>query len=62
MLRPGQMSPPPPWLRHCLQDRNISLLQDMHTAKYTEVEASFENCHTDINFKTKTVVAHAAKC
>jgi len=34
----------------------------MHTAKYPEVEASYKNCHTDIYFKTKTVVAHAAKC
>jgi len=33
MLRPGQMSPLPPWLRHCLQDRIISLLHVMHTAK-----------------------------
>jgi len=31
----------------------------MHTAKYPEVEASCKNCHTDICFKTKTVVAHA---
>jgi len=31
----------------------------MHTAKYPEVEASYKNCHTDICFKTKTVVAHA---
>jgi len=28
----------------------------MHTAKYPEVEASYKNCHTDIYFKTKTVV------
>jgi len=34
----------------------------MYTAKYPEVEASYKNCHTDICFKTKTVVAHAAKC
>jgi len=34
----------------------------MHTAKYPEVEASYKNYHTDIYFKTKTVVAHAAKC
>jgi len=38
------------------------LLQVMHTAKYREVEASYKNCHTDIYFKTKTVVAHAVKC
>jgi len=31
MLRPGQMSPLPPWLRHCLQDRIVSLLQVMHS-------------------------------
>jgi len=29
----------------------------MHTAKYPEVEASYKNCHADIYFKTKTVVA-----
>ena len=34
----------------------------MHTAKYPEVEASYKNSHTDIYFKTKTVVANAAKC
>jgi len=34
----------------------------MHTAKYTEVEPSYKNCHFDIYFKTKTVVSHAAKC
>ena len=28
----------------------------MHTAKYPEVEASYKNYHTDIYFKTKTVV------
>ena len=33
----------------------------MLTAKYPEVEASYKNCHIDIHFKTKTVVAHAAK-
>jgi len=33
----------------------------MHTAKYPEVEASYKNCHTDMCFKTKAVVAHAAK-
>jgi len=62
MLRPGQMSPLPPWLRHSLQDRIINLIQVMHTAKYIEVEPSYKNCHIDIYFKTKTVVAHAAKC
>jgi len=31
----------------------------MHTANYPEVEVSYKNCHTDICFKTKTVVAHA---
>jgi len=34
----------------------------MHRAKYPEVEESYENCHTDIYFKTQTGVAHAAKC
>jgi len=34
----------------------------MHTAKYPEVEASYKNCHTDFCFKTKPVVANAAKC
>ena len=29
----------------------------MQTAKYLEVEASYKNCHTDIYFKTKNVVA-----
>ena len=62
MLRPGQMPPLPPWLRHCLQDRIVSLLQVMHAAKYPEFEASCKNCHTDICFKTKTVVAHVPKC
>jgi len=33
----------------------------MHTAKYPEVAASYKNCHTDMYFRTKTVVAHAAK-
>ena len=50
------MSPLLPWLRHCLQDKIISLLQDMHTAKYIEVEPSYKNCHIDIYFKTKTAV------
>jgi len=34
----------------------------MHTAKYTKVEPSYENYRIDIHFKTKTVVADAAKC
>jgi len=37
-----------------------SLIQVMHTAKYPEVEATYKHCRTDIYFKTKTVVAHAA--
>jgi len=53
VLRPGQMSPLSPWLRHCLQDSIISLLQVMHTAKYIEVEPSYKNCHIDIYFKQK---------
>ena len=62
MLRAGQMSSLPPWPRHCLQDRIISLLQVMHIAKYTKVEPSYKNYHIDIYFKTETVLAHAAKC
>jgi len=65
---PGTTGPPAgddlafsPWLPHCRLDRIISLLQVMHTAKYLEVEPSYKNCHTDICFKMKTVVAHAAK-
>jgi len=50
------------WLRHSLQDRIISLLQVMHTVKYTKVEPSYKNYHIDIYFETKTIVAHAAKC
>jgi len=34
----------------------------MHTARYTEVDTSYKNCHIDIYFKTKTVVTYAAKC
>jgi len=34
----------------------------MHTAKYTKVKPSYKYYHIDIYFKTKTVVAHAAKC
>jgi len=62
MLRPGQKSPLPPWVRHCLQDRIISLLQVMHTAICTKVKPSYKNYHIDIYFKTKTVLTHAAKC
>jgi len=62
MLRPGTDVFLSPWLRHCLQDRNVSLLQVIHTAKYTKVKPSYKNYHIDIYFKTKTVVAHAAKC
>jgi len=61
MLRPGTDVSLSPWLRHNLQDRIVSLLQVMHTAKYTKVEPSYKNYHVDIYFKTKTVVAHAAK-
>jgi len=61
MLRPWQMSPLRPWLRHCLEERIVSLLQVMHKAKYIEVEPSYKNCHIDIYFKTKTAVVHAAK-
>ena len=46
MLRPGTDVYSSPWLRHCLQDIIISLLQVMLTAKYPEVEASYKNCHT----------------
>jgi len=55
--RPGQMSPLPPWLHHCLQDRIISLLQVMHAAKYIEVKPtykSYRTCHINIYIKTKT--------
>jgi len=62
MLRPRTDVSPSPWLRHGLQDRIISLLQVMHTAKYTKFEPRYKNYQTDIYFKTKTVVAHAAKC
>jgi len=62
MLRPGTDVSLSTWLRHCLQDRIISLLQVVHTAKYAKVEPSYKNHHIDIYFKTKTVVAHAAKC
>jgi len=48
MLRTGTDVSPSLWLRHCLQDRIISLLQVMHIAKYPEVEASYKNCHIDI--------------
>ena len=41
------------WLHHCLQDRIISLLQVVHTAKYLEVGASYKNCGTDICFQNK---------
>jgi len=34
----------------------------MHTAKYPKVEPSYKNYHIDIYFKTRTVVAQAAKC
>jgi len=34
----------------------------MNKARYTKVEPSYKNYHIDIYFKTKTVVAHAAKC
>jgi len=49
MLRPGTDVSPSPWLRYCLQDRIISLLQAMHA----EVEASYKNCHTDIGYTSK---------
>jgi len=62
MLSVGVDIPLCPWLRHCLEDRIVSLLGVVHTAKYTEVEPSYKNCHSDIYFKTKTVVTHAAKC
>jgi len=62
MLRPGTDVSPSPWIPHCLQDRITSLLQVMHAVKYPGVEASYKNFHTDIHFKTKTVVASAAKC
>jgi len=57
-LRPQNAAPgdrffPFPRLRHCLQDRIISLLHVMHTAKYTKVEPSYKNCHIDIYFKAK---------
>jgi len=47
MLRPGTDVSPSPWLRHCLQDRIISLLQVMHTGKSTKVEPNYKNCHID---------------
>ena len=46
---------------NCLQDRFISLLQVMHTAKYTELVPSYKKCDSDVNFKTQTVVAHVVK-
>jgi len=39
----------------------MSLLQVMHTAKYTKDKPSYKNYHIGIYFKTKAVVAHAAK-
>jgi len=56
------MRPLSPYLRHCLKDRIISLLEVVRTAKYSEVEPIYKNCHGDIYFTTKTVVTHAAKC
>jgi len=34
----------------------------MHTAKRTEVKASYKNRYIDIYLKTKTVVTHTAHC
>jgi len=42
MLRPGTDVSLSPWLRRCLQDGIRSLVQVMHTAKYTEVEPSYK--------------------
>ena len=39
----------------------LSSRQNHKFAKYPEVEASYKNYHIHIYFKTKTVVAHAAK-
>jgi len=55
------MSPIPPGYATVFRTESC-LLQVMHRAKYPEVEESYKNCHTDIYFKTKTVIAYAAKC
>jgi len=56
-----QMSPLPPWLRHCIQDR----IMFASSYAYSQISWSWsklQNSHTDIHFKTKTVISHAAKC
>jgi len=53
MLRPETDVSPSPWPRHCLQDRIISLLQVMHTAKYTKVQPSYKNYHMTYTSKQK---------
>jgi len=47
MLRSGTDVSPSPWLRQCLQDRITSLLQVMHTDKYTKIEPSYKNYNID---------------
>jgi len=53
MLRPVTDVSPFSWLRHCLEDRIISLLQVIHTTKYTDVEPSYKNCCIDIVLQNK---------
>jgi len=63
MLRLRLMSPLPPGYATVFKAESC-LRQVMHAVKYTEVEPSYQTCHVDnkANFKTKTVVTHAAKC
>jgi len=42
MLRLGTDVFPFPWLRYCLQDRIISLLHVMHTAKSIKIQPSYK--------------------
>jgi len=49
ILHPGTDVSPSPWLRRCFQDRIISLLQVMHTAKYPKIEPSYKNYHIELS-------------
>jgi len=61
MLRPRTDVSSSPCLRPCLQDRIMFAASYAYSQIYWSW-GKLQNCHTNIYFKTKTVVAHGAKC
>jgi len=61
MLRPGTDVSPSPMATPLSSRQNHTFASSYAYTQISWIEARYRNCHTDLCFKTKTLVAHAAK-